>query len=447
MLIFAMPRFGTSLLAGIVGLGVAELYIIGYNIPDYWGFAPIAIGYIAIAFSQFFFGWISDRWYTRWGRRKPWVVLLAPLSCISFILLYVPSLFLVNPSQNTVIAWLITWDVVFEFAYAVTTPYGAWMAEQFTIDERPKTSQIMNIVNFIGYGVMAIFTFVILTNFSTQLSSNPGVLPPTYVWSCIAFAIIFLGSYYLAVFLMPTEPRPTTTPNLWANLRNIFANKNYLAVVFMQGIASLAWITMTGVMLLYTTKVLGFSTIQYIIAGATLLIGIFIFLAVWRKALSRWGKKNTLLIIFTLAAGVSCCSLFGLVNFPSKLPFGLLFIAGIAMSLAGWYLLSGIWYADLAEDDAKRTNDMKAGLYGGFPSIILNLFQALGTELLALLLLYLPVVQVGNQAFNLGYVVWGPMIAIFLMIAYLFTRKFIHLDYEWQKISPANVPEENPEPE
>lgn len=437
MYIYSIPRFGSSLLLGIVGISLADLYIYGFGLPPFWGLFPIVMGYLAIAFSQFFFGWISDKWYTRWGRRKPWIILLAPLSFLSFICLYVPTFFLKNPSQVILITWLIAWDVAFEFAYAVSTPYGAWMAEEFTMDERPKCSQIQNVLSYIGYGTTMVFSFFVLTDFTKQLKSNPGVLPsiyPVYVWACIIFGIIFLGSYYLSAFLMPTEDPPKIKPDLRKNLKDIAHNKNYLVVVLMQGFASLTWITVTGMMLLYMQTVLGFGEIEFIIAGLTLLFGIFIFLAMWRKLVTKWGKKKTLLTIFLLAACVISCSLFGLVSFSSTLVFGILFILGIAASLGGWFLLSTIWYADLAEDDAQKTGEMKAGLYGGFPSIALNLFQALGTFILAELVT-LPNYTANGQTFSLGYVVWGPIFAGCLVLTYLFTRRFVKLDVGKQKSS------------
>jgi Na+/melibiose symporter-like transporter len=434
---------------GIVGLGVAELYIIGYNLPGFWGFFPVAMGYLAIAFSQFFFGWISDKWYTRLGRRKPWILLLAPLSFVSFICLFLPDLFLHNPSQSTVIAWLILWDIMFEVAYAVSTPYGAWMAEEFTLDERPRVSQITNTFNFIGYGIMAVFTLVVLTNFSTQLSQHPGVLPPVYVWSCFIFGLIFFVSYYVCALVMPTEAPPKTKPDLRKNLRNIVENKNYMHVVIMQGFASLTWIAATGVMLLYTQKVLGFGLFDYILAGLTLLFGIFIFLYVWRVIVAKWGKTKTLLVVFVLAMCVMSCSLLGFVPFPSTMVFGILFIGGTAVFLAGWYLLSSIWYADLAQDDAQKTGEMKAGLYAGFPSILLNIFQALGTFILALLVTlpnFTVVTATYSHTFSIGYVVYGPIFAACLLLTYFYTRNIskVQLDVAKQELTHEEPVKDDP---
>jgi len=438
-LIYAIPRMGSALLLGIVGFATFNLYTVGYQLDTFWVGIALSLGYISIAISQFFFGWISDKWYTRWGRRKPWIIILAPISVISFVALLLPGIFLQSPTKSVLLGWLIVWDILFELAYAVTTPYGAWMAELFTVEERPKVAQIQNIFNFIGYAIMAIFTFVVFTNFTEQLQADPGVLPPIYVLSCFIFGAIFIATFYLSTFLMPTEAPPKNPPSLINNLKNIWHNKNYLFVVLLQGIASLAWIITGTVMLNYTQIVLAFGTLEYMLAGVTLVFGIILFMFIWRKIIAKKGKKEGLLALFLAAGFILSCSVFGIVPFSSTLAFGILFIAGIAFSLAGWYLISGIWYADLAEDDEKKTDDLKAGLYAGFPSIVLNLFQALGIFILGVIT-SLPNIAVGTLTFSIGYLLWGPICAAFLLVAFFYADRFIRLDFEWEKAPKQEPP-------
>ncbi len=228
---FSFPNLASSLLINIVQFATYDLYAFGYQLdPLLTGFA-ISMGYLTIAASQFFFGWISDKWYTRWGRRKPWVIILAPISLISFIAVLLPNLFLANPTNDTLLGWLLLWNILFQMSYAVTTPYGAWMAELFTVGERPKTSQISSTFKMIGTGTFTVFSFLILSGFTKELKDHPGVLPPdpiwsTYLWTCIIFGIMFIAFFYVAAFFLPTEEPPKTKPNLWKNLGNILTNKN-----------------------------------------------------------------------------------------------------------------------------------------------------------------------------------------------------------------------------
>ncbi len=433
MYIFAFPRLGSTILLGIIGFALFFLYTDGFKLEERKVSTAISLGYIAIAASQFFIGWISDKFYTRWGRRKPYIVILAPVLAISFIFLLMPNLILRNPSKEILYWWLLGWDVLFQISYGFTTAYQSWMAEQFTIEERPKCSQIQNTFNYIGHGVMAIFTMIVLTDFKSKIEEDPSVIPPEFFWVCVGFAIILVGSYFLGAFLMPTEEPPKKIPKLWPNLKAILTNRNYLLVVLMQGLASFAWIIITSVMLSYTSIVMGFDTMQYIISAAALLIGIMIALYFWRKLIKKHGKKNTILRLFLYAAVISLSSLIGFVSFNNKILstiVGTLFLMGIASFMGGWFLFPYIMYADLAEDDEKRTDELKAGIYVGFPSIALNLFQALGIRLLGEIT-SMPDITVGVQSFSIGYVIWGPICAAILILTYFYSKYFVKLDFDW----------------
>ena len=432
MYIFSIPRIGSALFLGIVGLGLQALYFVGFGLDPLWVGGIQAIGYVSIAISQFFFGWISDKFYTRLGRRKPWIILLTPLEMLAFVCLLMPQFFLEDLSESTLLMWLLVWNVLFQICYAGSTPYGAWMAELFKENQRPKLSQIMNTFSFLGNGVMSVFSMIVLTNAIAQIENDPRVLPPLYLWSVIVFGLVFFVGYYLTVLLMPVEPPPKIPPNLKQNLHDIFKHKNFWLVSLMQGIASLAWIIVVNVMLVYMSKVLQFSTTEYIIAGVTLVFGIFGFLYMWRKIIVNYGKKNGLLFLFLFAAACLSFSLVGLFYIRYRFLFGILFILGIAVSLGGWYMVSSIWYADLAEDDTRRSEQMKAGLYVGFPSIPLNLFQALGSLLLGALL-KLDEISVGPNNFSLGMVIWGPICSGILLIAFFYSRKYISLDFLKEK--------------
>ena len=87
--IFAFPKFGASLLLGIVGFALLKLYADGYGIDETRVTYATTLGYIAIAISQAFFGWLSDaKYFPKLGRRKPYILILTPIMFISFICLF-----------------------------------------------------------------------------------------------------------------------------------------------------------------------------------------------------------------------------------------------------------------------------------------------------------------------------------------------------------------------
>ena len=433
MLLFAMPRCGTSIVLGIEGWALFTLYTVAYGVsPFLVGFA-LAMGYLSIAASQFFLGWISDAKYTPIGRRKPWILLITPLLGISFIFVLLPALVLPDLNdKNALFIWLLIWEILFRISYGVTTPYQSWAAEQFQVNDRPKVSQFQNTFNFIGNGVMALFTLLILTGVFERIQSNPNIIPSEFLIPILIFAVIVVVLFYLLVFLMPTEPNFKIESTLSVNLKTIIKNRNYVLTTLMRGITGIALSMVTAIMLTYAIIVLKLSGTDFIIIAGVLLICIFFFLYIWRKLIQTKGKKQTLLYIFLLGILFLPISLLGLIPLESYLIIGIIFIVGIAAILGGWFLFPYIIDADMAEDDEKSTGELKAGIYTGFPSILLNIFQAGGIFLLGIII-SLPNITVGNSSFSVGFIIWGPICSIILICSYLYTKKYLTLDFDWER--------------
>ncbi len=200
----------------------------------------------------------------------------------------------------------------------------------------------------------------------------------------------------------------------------------------MIGLASVAWIMVGSLMLQYIVVVLIFDFMTNIIASVIFIIGILSFLYIWRKLVHKLGKKRSLLYIFLAAIIILPFSLLGLIPMDSSIIFGILFILGLAGAMAGWFLLPPVFISDITEDDEKTTGELKAGIYKGFPSIVLNLFQIVGILIMGVLL-ELPKIDVGTATFSIGHVIWGPICSLILIVAYLYSRKFVKLDFDWEK--------------
>ncbi|MHA2008177.1 MAG: MFS transporter [Promethearchaeota archaeon] len=428
-LLFGLPRLSTSILIGFADFALFSLYKLAYLPSAFLIGTALALGKLTIAISQFFFGWISDAVYTKWGRRKPFLIFLSPVLSISFLFLLVPPLVIDITNTNTTFIWLLVWNVLFNFSYGITSPYGSWMAEQFNFNNRPKASQYYNIFSFIGSSIMFIFSFFILTSSVDIIAANPNSVPPVFLFTVIVFSILPVILFYLATILIPTEPYFKIESKIFDNLKTIVKNKNFILATLMQAIASIAFIMIGQTILQFTEIVLQFENVDYYIVAGLMMFGIFGFIYLWRKIIEKIGKKRSLLYIFLISIIFLPSTLFGIISMDSSLVYGILFVLGIAASMGGWNLLPSIIYADIAEDDQKRTGELKAGIYTGFPSIILNIFQALGLFLMGIMF-DLP--KFGLD-FSIGYILWGPVSSLILICAYFYTRKFVKLDFQWEK--------------
>lgn len=438
-LLYASPRLSTSIVLGIESWALLTLYTSGFGLSSLLvGFA-LAMGYLTIALAQFLFGWLSDAKYTNLGRRKPYILIFSPLLGLSIIFLLLPRLVLPTlGDEQLLFIWLLVWDIVFRASYAMTTPYQAWMAELFQVRNRPKVSQFQNTFNFIGNGIMAIFTLLILTTYKDLAAANINAQPSLlYTIPTIVFGILVILLFYLLCFLLPKEPYYEIKIDLIGSLKTIVRNRNFMLIVLMIGISGLGWTMISTGMLKYTEDALDLGGTDYYIIAVSLLLSIFIFLYMWRKLIEKRGKKKVLLYVYLIAVFFLPITLLVLIPMGDYLILGIFFILGIGLILGGWFLFPYIVYADVAEDDEKKTGDLKAGIYTGFPAIILNIFQAVGVFINGAIF-ELPLISVGGGVpFSFGLVIFGPICSIILLISYLYTRKYVTLDFTWESEKTA----------
>lgn len=430
--VYGMPRLSTSIVLGIIDFALLLLYTDGYGVSAFLVGIALGMGKLSIAASQFLMGWLSDKINTRFGRRKPFMLGGSPLLGVSFFLLMLPTLFLgASAEMITLFLWLLIWDVLFQFFYgALTTPYQSWMAEQFSVIDRPKASAFQNLFGFLGTGVGVVFAFLLLTPFIETFPMDK-TLTFVILLPIIAFSLLIIGLYFSCALLLPVEDIKEIRMNFFQDVKELIKDTNFMKVCLLQGIAFLAWGMVTPTLLGFTTNVLGFSDLEMGIAAAILFLGIMAFLFAWKKLIIKLGKKETISIIFLCAVVILPFSLIGLLPTTSFIS-AVLYVVGVAACLGGWYLFPYIWYADLAED-AKRRGDlteMKAGLYAGFPNILLNIFQAIALVITGVIL-DLP--KVPGKDFSWGYVLWGVWCSGVLLIGLIYMRKFITLDFEWEK--------------
>ena len=430
-LIYGMPRLSASMVLDTVDFGILFLYIVVYGLPPILSGIALAIGKLSIALGQFSMGWLSDRTKTKFGRRKPFMFFYAPLTAISFICALLPMIFIQNPSAILLFVWIIIWDAVFQWSYGgLTTPYQSWVSEQFIVHQRPKASAFQNLFSFTGAGIGIVFTLLVFPPL-IEIFQKTKTIDPTFVILVFAFGLLVIVLSYICAFAFPVEKVEGAEMNLSEDLRKVLKDKNFMNVCWLQGIAFLA----IGMI---TPSVIGFVTIVLKIGGTTLyliavclLVGIMVFLFTWKKLIDKKGKKQTFLIILLTGIIVLPLSLIGLI--PGEISFliTIVWVLAIAAFMGGWYLFPYIWLADLAEDAEVRSGEgRKSGLYAGFPQIILNIFQAIALFITGLLL-SLP--NVPGKEYSWGYVLWGVWCSGVIIVVYLFAKKFITLDFDWEK--------------
>lgn len=120
---FAAPALPLAAMYFPVYVFLAEFYATAHGLP----LAAIGIVFIVArvfdAVSDPVAGIVSDRWTTRWGRRRPWLALGAPVVMVSAWMLFVPP-------AGIGLAGFALWLFLLTLGWTVMlTPYFAWGAE------------------------------------------------------------------------------------------------------------------------------------------------------------------------------------------------------------------------------------------------------------------------------------------------------------------------------
>jgi len=429
-LLYGMPRLSAGIVLDIVDFGILFLYIAVYGLPPILSGIALAIGKLSIAFSQFSMGWLSDKTDTKYGRRKPFMFFYAPLTAVAFICALLPMIFIQNPTGIILFIWILIWDAVLQWSYGgLTTPYQSWVSEQFLVHQRPKASAFQNLFGFIGAGIGIVFSLLVFPPLIESFQKTKTV-DPTFIILVIAFGSLLIILFYICAFGFPVEKTEGAEMKFTEDLKKVLKDKNFMNVCWLQGIAFLAIGMITPSLIGFATIVLKIEGTEFYLTAVSLLVGIMGFLFLWKKLIDKKGKKKTFLIILLTGIIVLPLSLIGLIPGEINFIITIIWVLAIAAFMGGWYLFPYIWLADLAEDaDVRSGEGRKSGLYAGFPSILLNIFQAIALFITGFLL-SLP--NVPGKDYSWGYVLWGVWCSGVIIVVYIIAKKLITLDFEWE---------------
>jgi Na+/melibiose symporter-like transporter len=247
----------------------------------------------------------------------------------------------------------------------------------------------------------------------------------------VVASLIQILFYVPSIFsLLESHEKQIKTPSIRREFHVISANKNYLTWIVCQGLLSVSFISIQSLVLGFVQYILNFSTsMDYITFGAIFILVVIISFLIWMLVFRRIGKKRGLTFAMVFLSLVLPFSLFiGWPGIPLSLFWqGFIYVALVAFCMSGYMLIPYVIMSDIAHEDELRTGESRAGIYMGFNSIPLNLFQALGFLISGILTW--TVVFPGNT----GYRAFGPVLAFFLLFGALVLQE-VKLDFDFKKL-------------
>ena len=170
------------------------------------------------AMSQPIVGHISDRYWSRWGRRKPFLAMAIVPLVISFFLLLTPSL---NHTRIENIVYLIVLLSILNLAIAVyQVSYLAWLPSLTQAPEQRVTlSSLMAIFGMLGASIGGIGSPLLVDKYGFQ-----GMAITLGVISFVALSMPLIIKEEIV-------PSLVESPAFWTSLRSALQNQSFRSYV------------------------------------------------------------------------------------------------------------------------------------------------------------------------------------------------------------------------
>jgi len=432
---YSMGRFGPSFLMTMITM--TAFYVYGTNFQLNWVLNGISLAasYVVIGLTHWFTGYYSDTLVSRWGRRRPFVILGTPGMVITAFLLFVPNWFLDtgNPALELILfTYFLTFLCLFKFFYAfVMTAHQAWLPEITDDAERPLVSGFMNTFNFAADSAGGILGFMTPLLF---VAGPPEQLSETGLNLLLIFCGITLLFMLPSMFVIRAKPGiEPIERSLRDETRVAVGNRIFVRWTLVVGFLSFTLIAINQSLVGFLQQVMFLNSIEALAPAALAMLGsTIVFFYVWLTGIRKLGKRKSLIIgLVVLAVFTPLTPI--LRNIGAVIGYTLaaiLFFIPIGTGMAIYYLMSYVVPADIAQVDEIITGENRSGIYTGFIGVPLNMFQAASSLLLGGVM-QLSVILTGGPLSGLMW--WGPVFAPFLLIA-AFILRYTDIDPDFEAL-------------
>ncbi|MDD6275332.1 MAG: MFS transporter [Clostridia bacterium] len=185
---YGIGMFGTSIPINMFKSFAAIFYVdmLGLDMKKY---SLVLLIYTFVdAIDNPVYGFLSDRTRTKWGRRRPWLIIGTPLLILSFILFFnVPS-FISSEKGSLFIYMLLMYILTGTLDSLINANYGALFPELFPKDEeRAKTNAVRQVCQLLAMVISIALTPVITKALGYQLTS--------VIYGLVALAVILYCTF------------------------------------------------------------------------------------------------------------------------------------------------------------------------------------------------------------------------------------------------------------
>jgi GPH family glycoside/pentoside/hexuronide:cation symporter len=387
----------------------------------------VPLGYIAIAIALArafdaitdpLMGWTSDRTHTRWGRRRPWMAVGAPLCAVCVVALFTPPQSL---TANNAAVWFgVTFILYFLFHTMYIIPHIA-LGPELTLDYHERSS-------LFGWREAFALIGTMVAAVAPPLMSA-AMKDPRGAFSSMAIIYAFLLIVLYLWLVLRIHERPgfvERKPNPFVpGVRRALRNRPFRILFTTYVVSSITAAIPATLMPFFNAYVirpdneevwLAIFIFSYVGAG-------LLFLPVWVRAARRFGKRPVWLASFWVV--ITAASAIFFLGEGDTIPFLVLII--YAGSHLGAGLLHPAMQADVIDYDELYTGKRREAQYASFWAIVPK-FIAIPSAAIPLAILgalgYMPNQPQAPQVVFAIKVILGPTPALFSLLAFFVAWRF-----------------------
>lgn len=213
---YAVGMFGTSIPINMFKTFATAFYVDRLSFITFEQFAIITAIYTFLdAIDNPVYGFLSDRTRSKWGRRRPWLVIGAPLLVLAYIMFFNPPPFMQPGSAFAYV--LIMYMLTGTLDSLINANYGALFPELFrTETERAKTNAIRQM-----FQLTAMVLSIALT---PVITDKIGFSRTALVYGLLAIAVIWFMAFGSHEDLSLME-KPK--PGLFSSIKAVITNPKF----------------------------------------------------------------------------------------------------------------------------------------------------------------------------------------------------------------------------
>jgi len=364
----------TVLVHGSLGLPLA---IIGYPIaiwviPHYSGALGVSLGAvgsmlmlarISDVLTDPLIGEASDRWRSRFGRRKPWIFVGTPLMMLGIWMLFVPPSG-VGPVH--LLSWLA---VMMLGSTLISLPYGAWGAELSSDYHQRSRVTAARELYVLGGLLLAAFVPFAVEAFGDRTS---GRVLQALAWTIVIVLPVCAG---LVLWRIPEPPaRPHERVPLREGLGHMLHNGPLKRIIAIILLVTFGEAFRNALSLFFMRDVVGITGIgtAYLVYFATGLAAI----PLWLRLGRRIGKHRAFAVTMASVSFISSAMFF--LGEGDYWPFMALFLAK-GFCFGGLQFLPLSMLADVVDVDTLRSGGRRAGAFFAISGMTAKLATAFGS--------------------------------------------------------------------